>query len=479
MKLIFFSFIIIFNLFNFHLRGEENDLNIANINIYRNRRKIVLSLLEGEKLLHNQEEQLEESSHFYDAIINFYKEGSLVYSFDYNELSKKIELSIGGYEVEVLSAVYPTHYYKDIMITEKSNNLNLYIPIKFVEIKGRVFYKNSSFGGVKLAFEAQNGSKYWSSTNILGEFSITLPQNIYKVYSYKKGYKQKENLEINTRDFKSLENLEIKLVEIPSLIKGYVFDNRNRPMVNTKLNIKNNDIEKVVYTDMDGYYQLEVERGLVFVRANKKGYSPSGAIERVEFFSKKRMNDIFLQELNSSIRGHISSGIRSLRNIRVALYDSNGDFVKSVHSNNRGYYVFEDIMIDKEYYLIIDSPQHKLYKSKRFNLTRRGIDNFNINLEDFNVSFVLELKSNRGLDVSRVEVLVNGQKYKSDINGIINEEIRSEKRIDNLEVFIEKFNIDKKFKISELGQEPYLIQINLDKIEEFKLKELEELEALI
>lgn len=478
MKFIFCSFIFIFNLLNFPLIATERDINIENINIYNQNKQINLSLLEGDELRYNKEVLLNGERHFYDAIINFYKEDNLIYSFDYNGQEKQIYLGLGKYDVEILTSLYKPYYFKGINIEVDTHRLNLYFPIELIELKGLVSLGNATFGGVDLILENILGDKYSVTTNIKGEFSVFLPQNIYKIIVNKKGYKQKEELEINTKYFGELESLKIELAEIPSVIKGYVFDDRNRPMQNTKLNIKNNDVEKVTYTNMDGYYELEVEKGLVFVRAEKLGYAPSGTIERVEFFSKKRMKDIVLQELTSSIRGHVSTSINSLKNVRISLYEENGKFVKNVDINNRGYYIFNDVMIHKKYYLSVDSPNYIPYKSEVFKLSEKGLDNFNINLEDFNINFVLELFSAEKIELQNIEIFINDNKYQSDINGIVNEEIKSDKLVEELEVLVLKFNIQKKFKISDLGKEPYLIQINVDNVESIEIEKLDMVEDL-
>ncbi len=397
-----------------------------------------------------------------NAVVNIIKDNQLFYTFDYMGKPLEFFLKEGKYTIEIFTVFREPYIIKDLYLNpEKNKQINISLPISLSQIEGRLISNNSYLGGVTITFIDQGENSYSFKSNIQGFFKGTLPPNIYRVKVNKKGYFVNEDLTLDFSNSDQKYKPIIEVAEIPSIIKGYVFDTKGKPLKNSKLEIKNNGNDLTAYTSMDGSYNLEVEKGLVFIKSNAKGYYPSGKIERVEAFSTKSISDIIVQERYSTISGTVTNGILPLSSVRINLYNEKGEFIASTLTSSNGFYRFDDVKIVDRYYVKVDNNKYLPYESSIFSVEEKVVRNFNILLNDNNVNFVIELTSVNGTDREGVEVLVNGLKYRSDLNGIINERILAKVPLETIKVKIPKFNFYKEYLLKDLGKEPYLIKIQI------------------
>lgn len=422
-----------------------------------------IALFHGQELKYKKSNIKEFSQEIKGAIINIYSKGNLLYSLDYKGSYNGIQIPDGTYDFEIFTLFSAPYTIKDIKLKREENTyLNLYLPINFVKIKGKIKNENSLFGGVQIEFQNINNEKYEVYSNFDGSFEINLLPNMYKVEVNKAGYKLKKKYEFEFADSDITYNPEIELVQIPSSIEGYVFDTTGKAIVNTKLTISNNNKDITVYTDLNGFYKSEVEKGLVFIKALKDGYYPSGKIERVEAFSIKKIPDIVIQQKLASIEGILTNGVSPLKNIDVKLYDSQNTFVAKIKTNSKGFFSFDNIKALSDYHIIIDDSAYVYFQSENVYLDNNETKNINIILEDNNVNFVVELESEKIKDLENIKVVINEEMFSSDLNGIVNNKILSRKKIEKLNIYIPEFNIDSEYMTKNLGKEPYLIKIKLD-----------------
>lgn len=397
-----------------------------------------------------------------NAVVNIIKDGRLFYTFDYLGKSLEFYLKEGSYTIEVFTIFREPYIIKDLYIDPKKNKeLNVFLPISLTKVEGRLMSNNSYLGGATISFIDQGENVYSLKSDIQGFFKGSLPPNIYKVEVNKKGYFVNKDLTLDFSNSNQNYKPIIEVSEIPSVIKGYVFDSKGNPLKNSKLEIKNNGNELITYTNMDGSYEAEVEKGLVFIKSNTRGYYPSGKIERVEAFSTKSISDIIVQERFSTIVGTVTNGILPLGSIKIDLYSEKGDFISSTTSSENGFYRFDNVKVIDNYYIKVDNRNYIEYESNIFSIEEKVIRNFNILLNDNNVNFVIELTSIDGEDRSGVEVLVNNLNYRSDLNGIINERILTKEPLKTIQVEIPKYNFYREYSLDDLGKEPYLIKIKI------------------
>ncbi len=419
------------------------------------------SLGRGEKLEYTFEDKYIEYP-IGNAVVNIIKDGRLFYTFDYMGKPLEFFLKEGRYTIEIFTVFREPYIINNLYINpEKNEELNISLPINLTQVEGRLISNNSYLGGATITFIDQGENSYSFKSDIQGFFKGSLPPNIYKVEVNKKGYFVDEDLTLDFSNSDQKYKPIIEVAEIPSIIKGYVFDTKGNPLKNSKLEIKNNGKELITYTNIDGSYTLEVEKGLVFIKSNAKGYYPSGKIERVEAFSTKTISDIVVQERYSSISGTVTNGILPLGSIRVDLYNELGDFIASTTSSSNGFYRFDEIRVVDRYYVKVDNNNYLPYESGSFSVEEKVIRNFNILLNDNNINFVIELTGINGEDREGVEVLVNDLNYKSDLNGIINERILTKEPLESIHVEIPNLNFYREYLLKDLGNEPYLIKIKI------------------
>lgn len=422
-----------------------------------------VSLYRGESLGHLLDDKKSTRDNIKGAIINVYSKGSLLYSLDYQGGFQGIQIPDGNYDFEVFTLFSPPYIIKDITLKKQEKQyVNIFIPLNLISVEGKVFHEKSLIGGVKLTFQNMEKERFEVYTNINGSFELSLLPNVYDLEIEKPGYTSMGKYQFEFFDTEKKYYPEIELVEIPSTIEGYIYDSRGITLANTKLDIKNNDKSITVYSDLNGFYKAEVERGLVFIRAIKDGYYPSGKIERVEAFSTKQISDIVIQEKLGAIEGKITDGVSPIAGLKIELYDDKNNFIAETLSNSNGFFSFDRIKALKNYYLSIDNPAYVLYKSAELYVDNNESKQSTIILEDNNVNFVVELVSKTINDLENIEVIINETKFSSDLNGIVNDKVLSREKVEEINVSIPEFKINKKFMTKDLGQEPYLIKINLD-----------------
>lgn len=449
-------------------RYLKTDLNKnKNLSIFLDRKEsnFFFSLKKAADYGHSfSTEELGEYDDLSNAVVNFYKDDKLITSIDYTGEKSELNLADGSYDIEIFTLSTPPYILKNIEINrEKYNYLNVTMVIGQSKVEGRVVNNNSYLGGVKLIFKDNINKTYTFTSDLDGSFEGYLPPNIYELSVEKNGYQLGSS---NIFDFSNTQLTYkpiIELVEEPSYIEGYVFDTEGKALANSKLEIKNNGMEKIIYTDMNGRYFTRVEKGLVFIKANKNGFYPSGKIERVEAFSTKRIDNIVIQEKLSALYGNVTNGISPVMGVRVKLYEKNGTFVASSKTDINGYFAIENIKITEEYYLAIDNPMYLSYKSQLFSNEEKERKNINIILNDNNINFVVELTSpGKDKTLDNVEVIVNDNKFRTDLNGIVNETVYSDEKVEALNIKVPTYNFNRVYRIEDLGKEPYLIKVEVN-----------------
>ena len=422
-----------------------------------------VSLYRGESLSYLLNDKKSTEDNIKGAIINVYSKGTLLYSLDYQGGFQGIQIPDGHYDFEIFTLFSAPYTIRDINLKkEEKQYVNIFIPLNLISVDGKVFHEKSLVGGVKLTFQNMEKERFEVYTDINGSFHLSLLPNVYDLEIEKSGYTSKEKYQFEFFDTEKKYYPEIELKEIPSTIEGYIYDSKGVALANTKLDIKNNDKSITVYSDLKGFYKAEVERGLVFIRAVKDGYYPSGKIERVEAFSSKEISDIIIQEKLGAIEGKITDGVSPLSGLKIELYDDKNNYVAETLSNSNGFFSFDRIKALKNYYLTIDNPAYVFFKSKELYVDNNETKQSSIILEDNNVNFVVELVSNTINDLENIEIIINENKFSSDLNGIVNDKVLSREKVEEITVSVPEFKIIKKFNTKELGQEPYLIKINLD-----------------
>lgn len=372
----------------------------------------------------------------------------------------KINLNYGDYKINIKDKDGKENI---LSFTLENNTLPLIrvqIQKDFIQLKGSIKSNNNLIGDVKIEFESSTGDKYSFISDIEGNFIGRIPVGKYKVNINKIGYMLDSSTQtyydyrVKYKTYTPVINLQ----QIPSKISGFIYDEKLNPVKAAKLEIKNASKMSVVFTDNNGMFETDVDSGIIFIRASKKGHYPTGLIRKIESYSTIKNVQLILDKIYGQINGVITDGQSPIINTKVDLYESTGKYVGTFKTNKKGYYEFNDIQIYKSYYLHLPDKKFKDYKSDIVFLEEVKTKTFDLLIGNYKFHFIIELESNRA--ISNLDIIVNGKKFKTDLNGIVDNSFNSNKKINEINISIPKYNINKKYKIDSKQKPPHLFIIN-------------------
>ena len=392
-----------------------------------------------------------------DSIVNIYKNGEMIFSLDYLGRDLGLDLKNGDYTLIIYSIFSAPYIIENVKFdSKKSQYLNIELPLNTYTVSGLITSSQSLLGGTEIIFTDRNRVlRTFSSIN--GSYSIRLPAGIYTQRIEKLGYFPLEETVTIKEDKK---NLSYNLNEIPSILKGRILDSKGNPIVNREISIKNRDNNLIVSTDENGYYEAEVYPNLAFLKIDISGFFPTGRVERIDPLSTRELGDIRLKERIASLSGTVTNGVLPLAGIWLKLYDDNETYYGMVSTDSRGFFSFPEIKSRINYFLVVDDPNYSYYKSEGFSPEDNKNKNFSIILNNNDVNFVLELKTEtKNYDYQSLAVFINNIRFQSDKNGIINETIKSQKSLESITIEVPRLNFKNTYNLKDLGSEPYIITI--------------------
>lgn len=395
----------------------------------------------------------------------FLRAGLPVKEINFKKNFEFTDLNYGVYDLKMTAPGYKPLQLDGLVISENSKKVILLNmePLK-VFVNGSTHFKESLIGGVDVIFTGEDGSSYSFKSDLSGNFIGTIRPGKYRVNVEKPGYVLKAT-DDSAYDFSKhdeIYSLQLELDEIPSVVRGVVLDRNGSPISEAKVLIRVEDTETGFQTDKNGSFSGEVGYGVAFVKIEKSGYRPFGTIKRIQRFSTVNNLVFSLNPYLSSISGFLTNGVNPLKNVKLLLYESDDKFIASSVSGKNGYYEFPDLNILKEYHIKIDDSNYLEYSSEQLLLGKENVENFNLILTSSNLKFILELTKPGGDMVSNELVVVNGQKFITDINGIIIDEIKNFSKKENIRVEIPKYNLRKIFKFSPEDKRPFKIKMTLE-----------------
>lgn len=434
--------------------AKENKINIVLKDVY----DFYVNIYEASDYKYDFDQTSLNKFTIKDGIINIYKNGEMITSYDYYGRDLGIDLKKGEYTVVVYSLFSSPYIIENVKFdAKKAQYLNIELPVKTFSVNGIISSNQSLLGGTEIIFKDKNRI-FTTSSLIDGSYSIRLPSGIYFQTIEKLGYnKIEKSITVNNE----VNKLDYNLSEIPSILKGRILDSKGNPVSEKDISIKNNNKNIIVTTDKNGYYEAEVYSGLAFLRIDISGFFPTGRVERIDSLSTKELSDIKLNERIAALTGTITNGVLPIAGISVKLYDEKESYYGMASTDSKGFFTFPEIKSGIKYFLLVDNPNYSLYKSPIFLPEDNKNQNFSIILNNHDLSFILELKTGKkDFDYSSLSVYINNIKFQPDRNGIINETIKSLKELETLSIEVPKLDIKNNYKLSELGSEPHLILIN-------------------
>ena len=390
-----------------------------------------------------------------DVSLIIFKNSKIIKKIQLKDTFIPLELENGIYDFMVMNRSYTKLFFRGIEINNKTNkNIVITIPPIQSTVHGVIKNNNQFLGGAKVLFTDVNNNSYETTSNFVGDFSINIPSNKYKITLKKTGFilKKNQNLIYNFTTPKESYNLTLDTEELLSNIEGIVVDNRGTPLPNAKILVKNGTEIVNLKSDDFGNFSTPILPGLLFIKVEKNGYKAFGLVTKLERFSSISGLKVTLTPFLSNISGIIGSSFSPLKNIHLTLRNQEGEVIANTISNQNGYYEFSDIKIDKTYFISVGAQSYKYYFSETFTLVKEDLINKNILLQSRNIRVYLEFLSTLKTPLSDHEILIDGINYKTDTNGFLLLELPEGKKTINLE--IKSYSYKKQIDLKSMSKNP-------------------------
>lgn len=352
----------------------------------------------------------------------FYQSGEPVKSVEINSMLEPVKLEHGYYDISLLAKGKTIFRVQRFPINENGGKfINFFASITQVNVRGMLKVGNMSLGGAEITFTDVDNNSYTMTSNFSGSFDGYLPARKYRVKVDRFGYQLKDEVDLiyNFTTNASPYDLNLELIEVPSVIAGRVFDDQYTPLEEAVVTMKSGDITYETLTDNYGRFRGETPAGLVFIRVEKDGFFHHGVVQKVEKSSTVSNLEIKIARRLFSIRGIMSDGVSPVKRKRIDLVDTDGRRFDSTLSGDNGYFEFLDIPATMEFYIISSVEGHADYSSEPFSL-EGNMAGFNIILEPIGSKVVLQiLDSATNTPIGNTSISVNGINIETDNNGMV------------------------------------------------------------
>lgn len=255
--------------------------------------------------------------------------------------------------------------------------LNLFfslISFSDVIVNGKVKYKNETIGNTYIMFIDALNTIYDTKSDIYGNYSINIPEGSYRINIKKDNFMIKQR-EIEIFDIFTNKNIDINLSFADSYIEGLIVDENEKPLSFMPVQIKNNDSHFTVMTDNNGYFSSYISSGITSILAIQNGYIETGDIRYINKNSSIKNLKIKLKGKKFFLKGIVSDGIKSLSNVQVSIHDEFFNKIASTVSDEKGYYQFDRVNIEKNAHLFVNIPNYEIFKSPEITLTNKTANN--------------------------------------------------------------------------------------------------------
>ena len=396
--------------------------------------------------------------HGIDLVI--FKDGHIVRKVELQNGFIPIELEDGVYDFMIENNSEDNTFFRGIEINDKtSKNIVISVPDILTTVKGVIKNNGQFIGGAKLVFTDVNNNSYETTTTFVGEFSIDLPPQKYKIRLNKPGFiiQESQNLIYDFTVPEKKYTLTLDTEELLSSIEGVTLDNNGEPLPNVNVMIKNGENIINLKSDDFGVFSGSILPGLLFIKAEKDGYKSFGLVTKLERFSSLSGLQVSLKPYLSNISGTVGSSFSPKENIQLALRNESGEIIANAISNENGYYEFPDININHKYFISVGEQSYKYYYSKPFILGKKDLTNQNIILESRDIRLYIEFIRPAKIPISKKEILINGESYQTDTNGFVLLDLPEDSSF--LEVEIESYGFHKTINLKNISKNPNLLTI--------------------
>lgn len=331
-------------------------INLISIFSFGENLKINFNVPSGEVYYYNQKIKNVANNPFKDGEIN-------------------LNLPKGTYSFIFLANKYP-QIHMNVEIS-KDTNLNINFSHEHeIVIDGNVKSGNLNIGGATITLKDKNNTNYEFKSDLYGHFKAYLHSGEYTISTSKSKYYLAENKKYNFKK-RMPYKVDIDLMPLPAYIKGQAIDEDGYAIKGVKFYLKLKKNIREIKGDRYGYFSAQVPQGIITIMAQKEGYVQNGRVFYMDKDSSILNVTIPLTRIRASISGVITNGIWPMKNAKVILYDIDFNKLKTVRTNENGFYEFYKIPSHKKVFLCVMERNNIIYKTPNFDLLK-DIKNYNL-----------------------------------------------------------------------------------------------------
>lgn len=242
---------------------------------------------------------------------------------------------------------------------------------KNVSIKGKVLENNNFISGVTIFFIDKTDKIFETKSNKNGEYFISIPENIYSINIKKDFYKISEN-NLKSYSLKKNINIDINLNKSSSFLDGFVVDEKEKPVKNAKLLIKNGENSSIIFSNDEGKFSTYLKPGIFTILVSKYGYSSAASIKEIKKNSEINNLKIKLKSSEFFLQGTVTDGIRALSNIEISLNNKFFKKIATTISDKNGLFYFYSIPLEENFFILINNKKYKFYRTNSFKFNKKN-----------------------------------------------------------------------------------------------------------
>ncbi|MBS9775498.1 MAG: hypothetical protein KGV57_00205 [Fusobacterium sp.] len=239
-----------------------------------------------------------------------------------------------------------------------------------ININGSTKNNEKFIPNVSIFFIDKNDNIFETKSDNSGKFSISIPKNNYSINIAKDFFRiSEENLK--SYNFKNNNFLDIKLKNSNSFLDGFVVDKNENPIPNARITVKSDNFSSIIFSDVSGKFSTYLKSGIFTILVSKYGYSTIGFIREFKENSNINNKKIILNSFNFFLRGTVTDGISSLKNIEVSLHNKFLKKIDSTVTDKDGIFYFYKIPLEESFFLLVNNKNYKKYKSKPLKFNKK------------------------------------------------------------------------------------------------------------
>lgn len=264
------------------------------------------------------------------------------------------------------------YLFKKLYVTNNRDFKITFIPQKTIHISGSIKDNNNiSMNNVKINFIDSVGREFPVFTDTNGNYSIDLPPEKYKVLSSQFGYEiinEKTDFDFSVPN--NSYTLPFIFKKSIGNIEGKILNDLGYPIPNAKIIVSNNKKDKIIYSDKNGDFSIDLKEGITTLQISRDGYYSKAFIDNFTRKDTTIFHRFVLNKKTYFISGAVVNDVLPVKNQEIYLFSKNGILLDKQITNENGNFKFLNITNEDLFVYIPENEIYEEYKSSYFKIDK-------------------------------------------------------------------------------------------------------------